>query len=198
MSDGRSDYLSLRGAGLRNKVPGAAFTVGSLSMIGMPLLTGFVSKYLFAAAATTAGSKMITAWVVLAISTVLNTMYFMRTVLTLYRPVPEETHKAYTVEKSRIETAAIIGMILLNIGLGVASQPVIKVIALFWSCNVLIRRKKWILIIIYFSGASPIIAGVLLMFIKFGKREHMQLYILLILVIDLASIEGSHRARAIH
>ena len=39
-----------------------------------------------------------------------------------------ETHKAYTVEKSRIETAAIIGMILLNIGLGVASQPVIKVI----------------------------------------------------------------------
>ena len=71
---------------------------------------------------------MITAWVVLAISTVLNTMYFMRKVLTLYRPVPEETHKAYTVEKSRIETAAIIGMILLNIGLGVASQPVIKVI----------------------------------------------------------------------
>ena len=128
VSDGRSDYLSLRGAGLRNKVAGAAFTVGSLSMIGMPLLTGFVSKYLFAAAATTAGSKMITAWVVLAISTVLNTMYFMRTVLTLYRPVPEETHKAYTVEKSRIETAAIIGMILLNIGLGVASQPVIKVI----------------------------------------------------------------------
>ena len=48
--------------------------------------------------------------------------------MTLYRPVPEETYKVYTVEKSRIETAAIMGMILLNIGLGVASQPVIKVI----------------------------------------------------------------------
>ena len=127
VSDGRSDYLSLRGAGLRNKIAGVAFTVGSLSMIGMPLLTGFISKYLFASAATTAGNKMITAWMVLAVSTVLNTMYFMRTVLTLYRPVSAEV-KAYTVEKSRIETAAIIGMILLNIGLGVASQPVIKVI----------------------------------------------------------------------
>ena len=39
-----------------------------------------------------------------------------------------------------------------------------------------------------FPVLLPIIAGVLLMFIKFGKREHMQLYILLILVIDLASI----------
>ena len=64
VSDGRSDYLSLRGAGLRNKIAGVAFTVGSLSMIGMPLLTGFISKYLFASAATTAGNKMITAWAV--------------------------------------------------------------------------------------------------------------------------------------
>lgn len=39
-----------------------------------------------------------------------------------------------------------------------------------------------------FPVLLPIIAGVLLMFIKFGKREYMQLYILLILVIDLASI----------
>ena len=128
VSDGRSDYLSLRGAGLRNKIAGVAFTVGSLSMIGMPLLTGFISKYLFASAATTAGNKMITAWVVLAVSTVLNTMYFMRTVLTLYRPVSAEVHKEYTVEKSKIEKAAIVGLILLNIGLGVASQPVIKAI----------------------------------------------------------------------
>jgi len=128
VSDGRSDYLSLRGAGLRNKIAGAAFTVGSLSMIGMPLLTGFISKYLFASAATTAGNKMITAWVVLAVSTVLNTMYFMRTVLTLYRPVSAEVHKEYTLEESKIEKAAIIGLILLNIGLGVASQPVVKAI----------------------------------------------------------------------
>ena len=39
-----------------------------------------------------------------------------------------------------------------------------------------------------FPVLLPIIAGVLLMFIKFGKREHMQLYILLILVLDLASV----------
>ena len=39
-----------------------------------------------------------------------------------------------------------------------------------------------------FPVLLPIIAGVLLMFIKFGKREHMQLYIFAILVIDLASV----------
>ncbi|MFQ9388283.1 MAG: hypothetical protein ACLR1V_05165 [Coprococcus sp.] len=38
------------------------------------------------------------------------------------------SHKEYTVEKSKIEKAAIVGLILLNIGLGVASQPVIKAI----------------------------------------------------------------------
>ena len=39
-----------------------------------------------------------------------------------------------------------------------------------------------------FPVLLPIFAGVLLMFIKFGKREHMQLYILTILIVDLASV----------
>ena len=39
-----------------------------------------------------------------------------------------------------------------------------------------------------FPVLLPIFAGVLLMFLKFGKREHMQLYILTILIVDLASI----------
>lgn len=84
VSDGHSDFKSLRGAGFRNKAAGVAYTVGAMSMIGIPLLTGFVSKYLFAAAATTAENKMVAAWIVLGISTILNTVYFMRTVLTIY------------------------------------------------------------------------------------------------------------------
>ena len=35
-----------------------------------------------------------------------------------------------------------------------------------------------------FPVLLPIFAGVLLMFLKFGKREHMQLYILTILIVD--------------
>ena len=50
-----------------------------------------------------------------------------------------------------------------------------------------------------FPVLLPIIAGVLLMFIKFGKREHMQLYILLILVIDYwQALDGSHCSQKIH
>ena len=85
-SGGRTDFNSLRGAGHRNKIAGAGFTIGAMSMIGIPLLAGFVSKYLCAAAAATSAAKMLPAWIALAISTVLNAVYFMHTVLTLYRP----------------------------------------------------------------------------------------------------------------
>lgn len=126
VSEGHSDFKSLKGAGFRNKIAGAAYTVGALSMIGMPLLTGFVSKYLFATAAMTAYNKTLAAWIVLAISTILNTIYFMRTVLTIYMPVEPEMRKVHGIQPSKIETAATFGMILLNIALGVASQPVIN------------------------------------------------------------------------
>ena len=92
---------------------------------------------------------MITAWVVLAVSTVLNTMYFMRTVLTLYRPVSAEVHKEYTVEKSKIEKAAIVGLILIKYRTW-CGFPACDQSHRSRSCNVwLIRRKKWILIIIF-------------------------------------------------
>lgn len=128
VSDGHLDFSSLKGAGFRNKIAGAGFTVGALSMIGMPLLTGFVSKYLFATAAMTSEDKMVAAWIALAISTILNAVYFMRTVLTLYTPVDPEMRTVHGIMPSRAETAATFGMIILNVGLGVASQPVIRAI----------------------------------------------------------------------
>lgn len=128
VSDSKSDFKSLRGAGFRNKMAGAAYTVGALSMIGMPLLTGFVSKYLFATAATTSQDKMLAAWIVLAISTILNTVYFMRTVLTIYTPVDASERKPRGIMPSKIEAAASFGLILLNVGLGIASMPVISAI----------------------------------------------------------------------
>ena len=48
---GSRKFIELTGAGYRNKWAGAAFTVGSLSMVGMPLFSGFISKLLFAQAA---------------------------------------------------------------------------------------------------------------------------------------------------
>lgn len=129
-SGGRMDRFGLKGAGFRHKIAGLGFTVGSLSMIGMPLLTGFVSKYMFASAATTAEPvKMIAAWIALAISTVLNAVYFMRTVLVLYTSVPQEQREAKDYHPSGTEDAATLGLVLMNLALGIASPPVIAVLS---------------------------------------------------------------------
>ncbi len=43
-SDGKRDFHSLHGAAHRNPAAGFAFLCGSLSMIGFPIFTGFISK----------------------------------------------------------------------------------------------------------------------------------------------------------
>lgn len=129
VSGGKADRLSLKGAGFRHKMAGLGFTTGALSMIGIPLFTGFVSKYLFATAAAGAGTpEEITAWVALAVSTVLNAVYFMRMVMVLYTPVDAAHRSAEDYRPSRVENAATAGLIALNVGLGVAASPVIGVL----------------------------------------------------------------------
>lgn len=132
-SGGKTNFRYLRGAGHRNQLAGAAYTVGALSMVGMPLLTGFVSKYLFAAAAAETGIKMLPAWIVLALSTVLNAVYFMRTVLTIYRADKKESgvsdEPAPVVPKNAKTWAfGTVGLMLLVVVLGVAAKPVIQII----------------------------------------------------------------------
>ena len=124
---------SLKGAGYRNKTAGVAFTVGALSMIGFPLLSGFISKILFAGAAWETDTKMMVTLVALAISTILNAMYFMRTVITIYTPMktPEVKEKGYAKIKFSEETLkniTLIGFIVLNVLLGVCSEPVVDLI----------------------------------------------------------------------
>lgn len=58
VSDGKTDYVSLRGSGYRNRTAGLAFAVGALSMVGFPMLSGFISKLLFATAAVRATGKI--------------------------------------------------------------------------------------------------------------------------------------------
>ena len=131
-SGGKTDFDSLIGSGHRNRIAGVSYTIGALSMVGMPLLTGFVSKYLFAEAATTASAKMLPAWIILAVSTVLNAVYFMHTVLSIYRPyvlTPEQQEELENrIPPSIIEKCGMIGLAALNIFLGVASKPIIRAI----------------------------------------------------------------------
>lgn len=131
VSGGSKQFPDLRGAGYRHRSAGVAFTVGSFSMVGLPMFSGFISKYLFATAAMAASPKKVfLTLVVLAISTILNAIYFIHTVVTIYTPAEEgigEQQRRHWHEKLWV-TISLVIFIGLNFVLGIFSQPVVDLI----------------------------------------------------------------------
>lgn len=128
VSGGHRQFLEITGAGYRHKTAGIAFTVGSLSMVGIPLFSGFVSKILFAQAAVQNEGKMLPTMIVLAISTILNAIYFMKTVIRIYTPDLDSKYPTAHKKDHRIFVAALVAFIIINLLLGCASQPVVDLI----------------------------------------------------------------------
>ena len=94
------------------------------------LSSGFFSKLLFAQAAVESMHKMLPTLIALAISTILNAMYFMRTVILIYTPdrrsgVRKKKLRRITIQEQPSKTAALILFIILNLFLGLSSEPVI-------------------------------------------------------------------------
>lgn len=129
-SGNSKQFRDLRGAGFRSPIAGVAFTVGALSMVGFPFLGGFVSKVNFAMAAMDTGHiRMALTLAVLAISTLLNTVYFLKTVITLYRKPLEGA--AYPVERGRrgfCFNCSLVCFAAVNVALGLFSQPLVQAI----------------------------------------------------------------------
>lgn len=140
VSDGKRPFIYLTGSGYRHKIAGVGFTVGALSMVGVPIFSGFVSKVLFAQAAVYTWNKMLPTVIVLAISTILNAIYFMKTVIRIYTPLPLNENNQVTIEgetltyekitmKDEKEYAlTIVLFIILNVILGMMSQPIVELI----------------------------------------------------------------------
>ena len=119
----------MQGAGFRNRTAGIAFTAGALSMVGFPMLAGFVTKLLFAMSSVQNTNKMLPMLIVLAISTVLNAVYFLRTVIRIYRPqsIPlPASGEAAAPSVSMI--AALACFVALNLVLGLMSAPIAEAI----------------------------------------------------------------------
>ncbi len=74
-ASGRTEIAQLKGIGRRMPWTMAAFTIGALSMIGVPPTGGFVSKWYILAGAFQAGNHA--AMATLMVSTVLNAAYFL-------------------------------------------------------------------------------------------------------------------------
>ena len=123
-------FDDLVGSGFRNPVAGAAFTIGACSMVGIPLFSGFISKLLFAQAAVHDSlAKMLPTLICLAVSTILNAIYFMRTVICIYTPVQKKgkMETEFPVKKNSVTyNTVLVLMIALNMALGCTSQVIVN------------------------------------------------------------------------
>lgn len=121
-------FSDLRGAGFRHKTAGVCFTICAMSLVGIPVLGGFVSKLYLSDAALARGSVRM--WIMLgalAVSTLLNVLYFMKTIITLYRPA-REGFVAPTFHRSRLSDAAMWGFVALNLLIGLMADPIMNAI----------------------------------------------------------------------
>lgn len=86
------EFKDLKGAAHKNKLAGVAFVVGSLSMIGIPLFAGFAPKLFFSFAALEQGDyRSIVVLIALAISTILNALYYIPVCFKIWQ-TKEEVH----------------------------------------------------------------------------------------------------------
>lgn len=113
------------------------YSVGAFSMVGFPLLAGFISKICFASAAVGVNGKMVITLIALAVSTLLNAIYFLKTVVVLYSEHKQSKFgRTEYLEGSDIKKSfkaayfvAIAVLVIINFVLGICSQSVLDIIS---------------------------------------------------------------------
>lgn len=125
VSGGSMNYRDLRGSGLRNPAAGIGFLVGALSMVGIPIFAGFTSKVYFAKAAMNAATaKEIVTLIALAISTILNAMYFIRMAISVYTPKMNEQYKSEDFRAGTLYRLSMFVFVIIVLILGIFSNPI--------------------------------------------------------------------------
>ena len=117
----------LRGAARRAPLAGVAFTVGALGLCGFPLLAGFGAKYLLASAAYHSPVYLTVTLIALAISALLNAMYYIPAVVVLWSP---DNRDYPPVRTDRSRKLALTLFILVNIALGVFFLPIMNLLSM--------------------------------------------------------------------
>jgi len=137
VSEHKKDFNSLQGSGRRDLFAGIAFTVGALSMIGLPLFPGFISKLIIALAALETPYALLVIPTVVVASTVFAGIYYVRAVVCIFSKrsgVSAETDTmVYEREPLSLTVpywAALVGLIAMMLFLGLFSQHVLNVIEL--------------------------------------------------------------------
>ena len=135
-------FERLRGSGRKAKAAGVFFTAAALSMVGVPFFAGFSVKLFFGIAAAEYGSPVILAAVmtVLGVSSILNALYFIRTVVLIYTGNRPGTKDAETNAENVTHGAdhlppgsaryyiAASALTIANLFLGLSAPSVVEVI----------------------------------------------------------------------
>ena len=129
-------YDELYGFGHKYRLSAFCFSVGAFSMVGFPLLAGFISKVWFAKAGIDSDGKMLATLIALAVSTLLNCVYFLRVVVILYSENKRSESKGtpYFSGETGERPAkvqyylAILALTVINFVLGIAAGPIMTVI----------------------------------------------------------------------
>ena len=129
VSGDRKRFRYLHGAGYRNVPAGIVFTTAAMSMVGIPFTGGFIVKLNLANSGMVFGGWTRTlVLIAIAISTLLNAIYFLHTVVSIYRH-PTENIAYPPAEKMPVSTsAALFASMLLIIYLGIGSEPIMRLI----------------------------------------------------------------------
>ena len=124
---GSKRFKDLQGCGYAFPLAGFAFCLGALSMIGLPMTMGFMSKYLLAVAGLEVSLKAVPTLLALALSTILNTFYFARTIIRLYTPgTPLACAAALKAQPPFALSAMVFS--LLNLAAGIFASPLIALL----------------------------------------------------------------------
>lgn len=115
----------LRGSARRAPLAGAAFTLGGLSLCGLPLLAGFGAKYLIANASFYNRYLTVAMLLALAFSSLLNALYYLPAIINFWMP-PLEDYPVVRSDRSR--RFSLIAFMIVNVALGVWFVPIMNLL----------------------------------------------------------------------
>ena len=129
LDEGMKDFsrVNLKGSFYRCRLPALAFVLGAVNLVGIPFLGTFVTKVTMAQAAMEVGGRhAVLTLVCLAISTMLNVGYFLSSAVEVFTP---DRNRCLPVRKpDTLVSVCLIGMMILNLVLGVFSAQVFAVL----------------------------------------------------------------------
>jgi len=129
VSGDRKRFRFLHGAGYRNVPAGIVFTFAAMSMVGIPFTGGFIVKLNLAISGMAFGGWVrALVLVALAVSTLLNAVYFLHTVVSIYRKPAQDMEYPAVDRMPKIAAAAMLVSMLVIVYLGVGSEPILNVI----------------------------------------------------------------------